>query len=216
MLSVIACLVGVLAILLITEILWQHKVLKDEQHRKVAHIGVGSFVAFWPWLISWRSIQLIGAAMLVVVLLNRGTKILHFLADLRSETYGDIFFGLAIISVALLTTTKIFFTLAILHMSLADSLAALVGKNYGQKWRYKVFYQTNTVIGSMTFWFVSLCILGVGILFAHNLIAFGNYAILLLVLPPILVLLENFAILGVDNIVVPLVVLLALNLAQAS
>jgi uncharacterized membrane protein len=65
----------------------------------------------------------------------------------------------------------------------------------------------------MTFWLASLCILGVGLLFAHDIIAFNHYALLLILLPPTLAFLENLAVLGLDNVVVPVAVVLALQLA---
>jgi dolichol kinase len=62
-----------------------------------------------------------------------------------------------------------------LHVALADGFAAIIGTKYGRAWAYKVFGQTKTIIGSMTFWVVSLCILGIGLLFAHDLIPFSHY-----------------------------------------
>jgi dolichol kinase len=109
-----------------------------------------------------------------------------------------------------------FFTLAILTMALADGLAAVIGQNYGSQWRYKVFHQLKTVVGSMTFWFVSTCILGAGLLYAHDVINFNHYVLLVLVLPPVLTIVENVVGLGLDNIFVPLAVIIALQIAQAA
>ncbi|HLB66329.1 MAG TPA: hypothetical protein VJJ78_01905, partial [Candidatus Saccharimonadales bacterium] len=63
MLAVIACLAGIFAILVIEEIFYKRKILQGEYLRKFVHISAGSFIAFWPWLISWRAIQLIGVLM---------------------------------------------------------------------------------------------------------------------------------------------------------
>lgn len=212
MFAVIACLVGICIILAAAELLWRRKILEGEEQRKFVHISVGLFVAFWPWLISWRSIQLIGVAMLVGVLANRLHKILHFSGNIRMDSYGDICFALAIILVASLTTVPLFFALAILHLALADGLAAVIGKNFGKDWRYKVFHQLKTVIGSMTFWFLSVCILGTGLLFANDLIPFHTYVLLVVALPPVLTVLENVTGLGLDNVVVPMAVIIALQL----
>lgn len=214
MFAVIACLVGVFIILAAAELLWRRKILKGEEQRKFVHIGIGVFAAFWPWLISWRSIQLIGLAMLVGVLINRRQKTLHFSGDIRMDGYGDVCFALAIILTASLTTIPIFFALAIFHLALADGLAAVIGKNFGKDLRYRVFHQPKTVIGSMTFWFISVCILGVGLLFATSLIPFQTYSLLVIGLPPILTILENITGLGLDNVVVPMGVIAALQLTQ--
>jgi dolichol kinase len=215
MLAIFACLVGVFAILVIGELLGQQKILRGDPQRKLIHIIVGCFIAFWPWFISWKAIAWIGVAMLAVVLLNHRVKLIDFHSSINRNTYGDIFFALAIIAAALITDDKIFFALAILIMSIGDSAANLIGQKYGGKqWRYKVFNHTKTVIGTMAMWFTSICILGVGLLFAHDLVSFSAYATLILVLPPILVVAENIGLLGADNLLVPLVVLLALNLAS--
>ena len=214
MFGVLVCIGGVAVVLALAELLWRQKILKGEEQRKFVHIVGGSFAAFWPWLVSWRTIQLLGMALLAGVLLNRYKKFSHFEDGARRESYGDIFSALAIILCATLTTEPVFYALAILHLALADGLAAVVGKRYGKRWSYKVFRQSKTVIGSMTFWIVSVCILGAGVLFASDLITFENYAILLIVVPPVLTALENLAVLGFDNIVVPVAVIAALNGVQ--
>lgn len=213
MLTVIVCLGVVLATLALAEELWKRKILRGEKQRKFVHILIGTFIAFWPWLMSWRTIQIIAAFMLLGVLLNRYRKTLHFTEGLNRTTYGDIFFTLAVLLCALLTTNKVFFLIAILHMALADGLAAVAGKKAGKNWAYKAVGQTKTVIGSMAFWIVSLSILGIGTLFAHDQITFNSYAALLFVLPPALTFLENISPLGSDNITVPIATLAALNAA---
>jgi len=151
MLAVIYCLISVFGLLVIAEILWRYKILKGENLRKFTHISVGTFAAFWPWLISWRSIQLIALAMAVVVLINRRYQWLHLRGITKDtrESYGDVMLALAILLCALLTTNKIFFALAVLNMALADGFAAVVGQGYGRRWKYKVFHQLKTVVGSM-------------------------------------------------------------------
>jgi dolichol kinase len=213
MLAIALCLFGVFLLLVATEKIFEKKYLRGEYLRKFLHISVGSFVAVWPWFLSWQTIRLIGLAMLIGVFLNHHLRIVKF-NHISRKTYGDILFALVIVAAALLTTSKIFFALAILHLSLADGFAAVVGEKYGKLWRYKIFNQTKSVPGSMAFWFISLCILGTGALFAHDLISFKNYVLLLLLLPPVLTYLENISPFGTDNVVVPIVALYGLHLAQ--
>jgi dolichol kinase len=213
MLAVILSLAAVLAVLLLDEFLWRRKIIHGELKRKLVHIAVALFVAFWPWIMSWKAIQLIGIAMVLVLLVNRQIKVLHYLGGIRQQTYGDVFLALSITTTALLTNEKIFFAVAILHVALADGLAAIIGTKFGRKFRYKVFGQTKTVIGTMTFWLLSVAILAVGLLPAYDLIPFNHYAALLILLPPILALTENAAVWGVDNLAIPIVVIAALHLA---
>jgi dolichol kinase len=201
MLAVFLSLLAVLSVLLLDEFLWRKKIIHGELKRKLVHIAVTTFVAFWPWFMG------------IVLLVNRQVKILHYLGGIRQQTYGDVFLALSITTSALLTSNKVFFAAAMLHVALADGFAAIIGTKFGRGWQYKVFGQTKTILGSMTFWIVSICILGGGILAAHNLIPYNHYAILLIVLPPILTLTENLAVWGTDNLAIPIVVIAALQLA---
>jgi dolichol kinase len=160
MLAVILSLFAILAVLLLDEYLWRRKIIHGELKRKLVHIAVTSFVAIWPWIMGWKAIQLIGIAMVLVLLLNRQVRVLHYLGGIRQQTYGDVFLALSITTAALMTNEKIFFAVAMLHVALADGFAAMIGTKYGRKWSYKVFGQTKTVFGSMTFWIISLCIWG--------------------------------------------------------
>lgn len=215
MLKVFICLAGILLILLVTELLREYKVLKGEYLRKSVHIAAGCFIAFWPWLISWRSIQAISLLMVMVMLGNKYMRFFNYHGRVRRVTYGDYFFALAIFVCSLITDDKIFFAVAILEVALADGLAAIAGIGLGRKWEYKVWGVKKTVIGTMVFWIVSASILTPGLLAAHDVFSFKDYYYLLLLLPPGLTLLENFAIYGADNLLVPLGLIVVLRFFQA-
>lgn len=207
MLKLLGCLVGVLVILLAGETVG--KKLSREYHRKFVHVLVGAFAAFWPWLISWGEIQAIGLAMAAVVALNWRLNLFKFSDKINRQTYGDIFFALAIGYSAALTSAKVIYAIAVLHLALADGAAALCGKQFGKRWRYTFYGQTKTVIGTMAFWLVSFAILAVGLLFmAPNA---QHYLLLIVFLPPLLTGLENLSVYGLDNFMVPVVAVAALN-----
>ncbi len=215
MLKVILCLASVALILVLAELLWRKKIITGEVQRKFTHIGCGVFIAFWPWLVSWQAIGLMGLAMFVGVVLNRisDAKFHHYSHGMERRGYGDVYFALAVVLCAAFTDEQVFFALAILTLALADGLAAIVGKKFGKKTAYKVFGQTKSLVGSMTFWLVSLSILGGGVLYAYQDIGFAGYVGLLVLLPPVLTLLENFSAGGLDNVTVPLAVLAGLYIA---
>jgi hypothetical protein len=56
--------------------------------------------------------------------------------------------------------------------------------------------------------------MGTGLLFVHDLIDFEHYVLLVVFLPPVLTLLENVSIMGLDDFVIPVVVVLILRAAQ--
>ena len=212
MLAVFACLVGVLGVLTMAELMWRTNVLKGEYERKFVHVPAAAFFASWPWLLSWRQIQLLGLAMLVVLAANKRDEMLHFSADLRMRSFGGASLAIAVSLCALLTTNKLFFAIALLQVSLADGFAAVFGTRFGERWQYKVFGQVKTVIGTMTFWLISLMILGVGLLFTYSHITTSEYIWALATLPPLLAATENLSPLGLDNLTVPLVALIALKI----
>jgi len=214
MLAITACLIGIFGLLIIAEVLGKYRILKGEYHRKFLHITAGSFIAFWPWLISWRAIELFGLAMLAVMVANHFLSFLNYRGRVGRATFGDIFLGLAIFLSASFTHNKNFFALAILEVALADGLAAVAGISYGKNWGYKVLHHRKTVIGSMVFWLVTLCVFGAGLLPAHSIISFQDYFILLLILPPVFTLAENFSVFGLDNLVIPLMTIFILRAVQ--
>ncbi|MEX0881371.1 MAG: hypothetical protein WDZ34_00585 [Candidatus Saccharimonadales bacterium] len=214
MLAIIACLSGVLALLILSELLGRKKILRGDPQRQFVHVTVGSFIASWPWLVSFDTIAWLGVVLLAVVLLNRRKKLADFYSEVDRKSYGDIFYALAIIFGGLIADEKIFFALAMLIMALGDGLANVVGQRYGKKWKYQFLGHTKTVLGSMTMWLVSMSVLGVGLLFAQEMVDYSAYTTLLLAVPPLLILIENTAIWGLDNLAVPIAVLLALNLTQ--
>ena len=213
MLAVFICLSGIFIIVQTGEYFWRHKILRGEYLRKFIHILSAGFIAFWPWLISWKTIEIIGVAMLAVVLLNHRHKTFHMDGDIRRQTYGGMLFAVAVILCAALTNQPVFFAIAILHLGLADGFAAVAGEYY-KKLRYKVFGYRKSVYGSMVFWLVSLCILSFGLLFVNDSIPFNHYALTLFALPPTLTLLENISIAGFDNLTVPVTVVLVLRLVS--
>jgi dolichol kinase len=214
MLAVIACLIGIFGLLILAELLGKYRILKGEYHRKFLHIAAAGFIAFWPWLISWQAIEVIGLVMVAVMLANHYLGFLNYRGRIGRATYGDIFLALAIFLSAHFTHNKVFFALAILEVALADGLAAIVGISYGKNWAYKVFKHQKTVIGSMVFWIATLFIFGAGLLAAHNNISFQNYILILFLVPPAFTLAENLSVFGLDNLAIPLLTIVVLRLAQ--
>lgn len=214
MLKLIICLAGILLILLIAELLRNKKILKGEYLRKFVHIAAGTFIAFWPWLIGRRTIEIIALLMICVMIVNRYTRFFNYHGRPHRITYGDYFLAAAIFISALISHNKIFFALAILEVALADGLAAIAGIGLGKKWEYKVLDSKKTLIGSMIFWITSATILTAGLLAAHDYFSFKDYYYLLLLLPPGLTALENISPFGLDNLLIPVVLIAILRSVQ--
>lgn len=209
---IIACLLGIFLLLVTTEYLGRHKILPGEYQRKFLHITSGTFIVFWPWLISWSAIRGLAVAMLLVMVIGRYTKQLSYNGRVRRVTYGDIFLVAAILICSFISPNKIFFALAILEVALADGLAAVIGMAYGRHWQYRVFGYKKTLVGSMMFWIVSAVILAAGLLLANAIFQPRKYYESVLFLPPALTVVEMPSIYGIDNLLVPVITVWTLRL----
>lgn len=194
-----------------SEILWKKNIVRGEISRKLVHVLVGCFVAIWPWLLSWQAIELISLAMLGVVYIIHRYHFLHALFNAKRRSLGEYSFAATIGLVPFITHNKTFFMIALLHMALADGLAAIFGKNYGKKWSYSFSGYHKTLVGTMVFWLVSVWIVGLGLL-ANNGLHFDYYILAVVIVPPIATLMENVAIRGTDNLFIPLAVAAVLEI----
>jgi dolichol kinase len=206
MLTAIAVLV-VLAILVCSEYLARYKGVHSELTRKFVHILVGIFVAFWPFFLSWGQIQFLSLAFLVVVGLSIKFHVFRSIHAVERNTMGELLFALVIGVLAFIVTNKWVFAASMLHLSLADGLAAVVGLGWGDHNKYKILGHTKSIAGSLAFFFTSIFIMIWYVHFSHA----SADAFNILVLPVIATITENLAIRGTDNMAIPLLVGLALT-----
>jgi phytol kinase len=192
----------VFILLVVSEFYWRKNIVHDEISRKFVHIMVGSFVATWPFFMGWGQIQILSIAFVITVALSKYLNLFQAIHSVQRPTGGELFFAAAVGLTTLITQDKYIFAAAILHMSLADGLAAIIGTRYGHHNQYEVLRQTKSLIGTATFILVSVVILGVyGLMAAVTLspfvilaIAYSSAAI------------ENIGLYGSDNLLVPLLV----------
>lgn len=199
----------VLALLLASELWWRLKKPHDELSRKFVHITVGSFAAFWPFFLTWQQIQLLSAAFIFVVIISQAFGIFKAIHAVERPTWGELCFAVAIGALALTTHDAAIYAVAVLHMGLADGLAAIYGTVLGKSNSYKVFGHTKSIAGSVTFLLCSLVILIVYATVQPHMIA--PAALVGLALGA--TVLENVAVLGLDNLAVPMLVALVLRFA---
>lgn len=196
----------VFVLLLASEIWWRRRQVHGEFSRKFVHITVGSFVAFWPFFLSWRQIEVLSLAFLLVVTASKYLRVFQAVHSVQRPTWGELFFAAAVGLVALITHDKWIYMAALLQMGLADGLAAVIGVRYGNRLKYLVLKHPKSIAGTLAFFVVSFGILA----------AFGHWSGMPLGLNYILAVsalasvLENLAVFGLDNLLVPLFVALVL------
>lgn len=209
MLSILFTCFLIFCLLVTAEYLKQKKKVSVELTRKIVHMGSGVLVAFLPFFTSYKNIQILSFAFLAVILLSAKFNILKSIHTVKRVTKGEILFAVGIGICALLEPADWIFTVAILHLALADALAAVIGTKWGKRTRYTILSHGKSLLGSLTFFYSSMTIfLGV-IIFQP--IGIPDYYLLLLVLPTILTFLENISWYGLDNATIPIMCIVLLS-----
>src|SRR5690606_5932197 len=150
--SILITLGVVFGLLLLAEQLRRKQIIHGEIARKFVHITVGAFIATWPYYLSMLSIQFICLLMLVGVVASRFLSIFQAIHGVRRKTWGDMLFPLGIGLAAMLASEPWIFSAAVLHLSLADGAAALVGERYKKAGKYVIAGQKKTIVGTTVFW----------------------------------------------------------------
>lgn len=207
MLTTIAAVAVVFLILVLSEYLSRYKGVHSELTRKFVHVLVGVFVAFWPFFLSWRQIQILSVAFLVVVLVSIKLKIFNSIHAVTRNTIGEVLFAAVIGLLAFIAPDKWVFAAAMLHLSLADGFAAIAGLTLGKGNSYRIMQRTKSVAGSLAFFVTSVLIMIGYLAFSGNQAS----AVSLLWLPLAATVAENLSGEGTDNLVIPLLVALVLT-----
>lgn len=197
----------VLAILLFAEYLSRSKNIHAELTRKLVHMAVGTFVAFWPFFLSWHQIEFLSIAFLGSVGVSIKLNIFRAIHAVRRGILGEVLFAVVIGFLAVFSANKWAFMAALLNLSLADGAAAVIGTLWGDNSQYKVFGKTKSRVGTAAFLVTSFLI--TALYFAASGVAFSPG--LLFGVPVTAAIAENIAVNGIDNLVVPMIVALLLS-----
>jgi len=206
--AVILSTLFIFVLLVSSEFWWRKRHPNGEFSRKFIHITVGSFVAFWPFFLDWNEIKLLSIAFIVVVLLSQKFKIFQAIHSVQRPTHGELLFAASVGAIALITQNEWIYMAAVLQMSLADGLAAVVGTRFGNHTRYMIFGHTKSVYGTATFFIVSMAILAVFSVYSGTALSLPVISALALIAS----LAENVSVEGIDNLVVPVFIAIALQL----
>jgi dolichol kinase len=194
------------ALILASEYLWRRKNYHPELARKLVHISVGTFVAFWPFFLNWTEIKVLSLAFLVAVIISKYFNVFRAMHSVQRPTWGEALFAIVVGVLAFTADNKWVYATALLQMSLADGLAAVIGTLYGRRNQYKIFGYTKSVVGTLTFFGVSLLIL-----LGYQWVSGADVSLALIFsLAAGATVLENILVRGFDNLLVPLFIALFL------
>lgn len=207
-------LLAILCLILLAEKMRRDHHLKPEVTRKFVHISVGSFIAFWPFFMPHWMVYLACLAFVTVIVMSRYFGYFRSIHSVERKTWGDLLFPIGIAITMAIAQTDWIFAVAILHMSLADGTAALVGEKWGGKHAYKVFGFKKTILGNLSFGLVSVLIMACLVWGVDA--GFSNLGFSALIwIPLIATFLEAVSVKGSDNLVVPIVLSIMLNLLHS-
>lgn len=210
MLSILLSLAGLFLLILITEYLWQKKYLHIETARKTIHITSGVFIAFWPLWMSWNAIITISVLMFLVVLVSRRLKLFNSIHGVSRLTRGELLYPAGIGLAAYIAPSTAFFWIAVLNLALADGIAAIVGRQLGVLNGYHILGHKKSVAGTIAFFVTSSIIFSSGV-YAASFVEYFPFFQAVILFPLIITGLENISWYGLDNLTIPVGVVILLS-----
>lgn len=205
--AVLLAIIATFSVLLLNEWWWRAHKTHGEFSRKFVHIIVGSGAACAPFFATWGQVQWLGVAAGVGVVASKYFGVLRMIHSVQRTTYGELSFAAAVAITPFITHNKWVYAAAILEMSLADGLAAVLGVRYGHRRHYSVFGRQKSLAGTLTFAVVSIVVLLAYMAASGNPLPIAYFAGIVL----LATIVENLAFLGLDNLLVPVVVAIALQ-----
>jgi phytol kinase len=197
-------------LLIISEYLWRTNKLEAETSRKIIHIGVGTFIAFWPLYMSWSMIQLLAGLLFIGILLSFQLGVFGAIHKIKQQSSGELWFPVGIVLAALFTNQPWIFTIAVLHLALADGFASIIGYRYGLR-HYQIGQHTKSLIGSFTFFLTSMVLSILAYIVLLPELPGTSLAVFALT-PFLATAVESISRNGIDNVLIPLAVVFAFAL----
>ena len=201
MLKVFIICIYLLSIFFLSSIFQKGKQNEKELKRKVIHIGIGPLIPIAQFLkIDQISALIFTGIISLLVLINYKYKIFPTIEDVERKSYGTLFYCLSLFILISLFWEKDPYSLiaGFFIMTFGDGLAGLIGKTFNSK-SWTLFKQKKSLFGTITMFLTSLVVvtsLGYNQDFSFNL----NYFTIAF----IATFLEQFSVLGIDNLIVPI------------
>jgi len=169
--------------------------------RKIIHIGIGPLIPIAQFLkINQNSALIFTGIVSLMVFINYTYKLFPTIEDIERKSYGTLFYCLSLFILIYLFWDKDPYALisGFFIMTFGDGLAGVIGKSFDSKsWIF--FKQKKSLLGTMTMFLTSLIVVcSIGYT-QQNSLNLNYFAIAFLA-----TFLEQFSILGIDNLIVPI------------
>ena len=169
--------------------------------RKIIHIGIGPLIPFAQFLkIDQNSALIFTGIISLMVLINYKYKLFPTIEDVERKSYGTLFYCLSLFILIYVFWDKDPYALitGFFIMTFGDGLAGLIGKSFASK-NWIFLKQKKSVLGTLTMFLTSAIIVcSTGYAQQKNFY-FNNFTIAFLA-----TVLEQFSVLGIDNLIVPI------------
>jgi phytol kinase len=212
----VAAVLGAAVMLLLVLSVSKRAGISPEVLRKLAHIGTGLLALTFPWVFSSvvPVFVVCGLALLLLAIVSAipkaRAKLGSSLYCVGRDSHGEFYFPIAVaVLFALARGDKLLYLIPLLVLTLADAVAAILGTVYGRV-PYQGIGGSKSVEGSVAFFTVAFFAVHVPLLLFSSL---GREQTLLVAVDIALVvtLLEAVSWRGLDNLIIPLGVLLLLH-----
>lgn len=185
--------------------------LAPELTRKTIHIVSGTLACTFPWVFhSAQPIAMLAISMSLLFLASRYFKWLPSLFGINRRSGGDLYFIFSVWALFVLTTDhRLYYVISLLTLSVADALAALLGKTY-QKITYAVEEHFKSLEGSAVFFLATFLCVHIPLLVFSDI---GRLESILIALELAILVtsLESISLGGIDNLIIPLSTYYILN-----
>ena len=164
-------------------------------------IGIGPLIPIAQFLkIDQNSALIFTGIVSLTVFINYTYKLFPTIEDVERKSYGTLFYCLSLFILIYLFWDKDPYALTsgFFIMAFGDGLAGLIGKSFKSKsWNF--FKQKKSLFGTMTMFLTSLvvvCSIGYA---QQNSLKLNYFTVAFFA-----TLLEQFSVLGIDNLIVPI------------
>lgn len=175
-----------------------------EWTRKLAHVGAGAVTAVFPWMFAWHwTVLILAFGFAGIIFATRRLGLLQSIHGVTRRSEGGIYYPIAIYLLFLLAGDRpVFYLVSLLVLMVSDSLAALLGSEYG-KAIYHVETDRRSLEGSAVFLLTTFLAVHLPLLLATDT---GRWASVLIAAQIALTvtIFEGISPGGSDNLVVPL------------
>jgi phytol kinase len=175
-----------------------------EWTRKLVHFGGGVVAAVFPWVFRWHwTVLVLGFAFATIIFVSRRMGMLGSIHGVQRRSQGGIYYPIAIYLVFLLAADEpVFYLISLLVLMVSDTLAALLGTEYGRQF-YAVETDRRSLEGSAAFFLTTFLAVHLPLLLLTD-VDRGASVLIAAQIALTVTIFEGISVQGSDNLVVPL------------